>query len=422
MKKLFFIAIIILTSVFAKAQSTITIDSCYAMARLEYPLIKQKGLIEKTKEYNLSNVGRGYLPQINFNGQSTHQSDVTTIPISFHIPGINFSIPTVSKDQFNLHGEIDQTIYDGGVIKQQKATQIAAAGIQDENIEVQLYALRDRINQIYFGILLINEQLKQNDLTQKDLQNSIDRMQANVNNGTALSNNLYELRAAILLQKQNEISLKASHKAYLEMLSLFINKQFDENTMFETPHSVVVSETIHRPELSFFDFQKKNDDVQEKILKAANRPKFLFFFQGGYALPGLNGFNIDPAWYYITGLKLSWSVGGLYTLYNQRQLINIDRQTIDIQKEAFLFNTNLNLKQQGAEFSKLKQLIDIDTDIIIQRSAVKAISKAQLDNGVITIHDYLSELDAEDAAKQSLLLHKVQLLMDEYNYQNTAGN
>ncbi len=422
MKKITLTLLIIAISYFAEAQTTINLDSCYAKARQQYPLIKQKGLIEKTKEYNVTNAGRGYLPQVNFNGQATYQSDVTTIPISFHIPGVNTSVPTVSKDQFNVHGEVDQTIYDGGVIKQQKQSQIAAAGIQDENIEVQLYALKDRINQIYFGTLLIDAQVKQNEVTQKDIQNSIDRMQANVDNGRALSSNLYELKAAFLQQKQNEISMKASRKAYLDMLSLFINKQLDENTVLETPKTVTISESIHRPELSYYDYQKKNDDVQEKMLKATNRPKAMFFFQGGYALPGLNGFNVDPAWYYITGLKVSWSAGGLYTLHNQKQILNIDRQTIDVQKETFLFNTNLSLKQQSSEFIKLKQLIAIDNDIITQRTAVKDVSKAQLDNGVITVHDYLSELDAEDAAKQNLLLHQVQLLMDEYNYQNTSGN
>ena len=422
MKKITLTLLIIAISYFAEAQTTINLDSCYAKARQQYPLIKQKGLIEKTKEYNVTNAGRGYLPQFNFNGQATYQSDVTTIPISFHIPGVNTSIPTVSKDQFNVHGEVDQTIYDGGVIKQQKQSQIAAAGIQDENIEVQLYAMKDRINQIYFGTLLIDAQVKQNEVTQKDIQNSINRMQANVDNGRALSSNLYELKAALLQQKQNEISMKASRKAYLDMLSLFINKQLDENTELETPKSVTISESIHRPELSYYDYQKKNDDLQEKMLKATNRPKAMFFFQGGYALPGLNGFNVDPAWYYITGLKVSWSAGGLYTLHNQKQILNIDRQTIDVQKETFLFNTNLSLKQQSSEFIKLKQLIAIDNDIITQRTAVKDVSKAQLDNGVITVHDYLSELDAEDAAKQNLLLHQVQLLMDEYNYQNTSGN
>jgi len=423
MKKLLLIGIILGSSLLANSQVALTLDSCYTRARQQYPLIKQKDLIEKTKEYNVANAAKGYLPQVNFNGQATYQSAVTSISLTGLPPAFkNLSFPTPTKDQFNMHGEVDQTIYDGGMIKQQKQIQETNAGIHDQNIEVQLYALKDRINEIFFGALLIDEQLKQNDVTQKDLQNSIDRTQAAVNNGTVLTSTLNELQAEIYQQQQNRIALSSSRKAYMDMLSLFINKPLDENTVLETPHTVTVSDSIHRPELSFYEFQKKTDDVQERLLNAGNRPKLSAFFQGGYALPGLNGFDVNPAWYYITGIRLSWSLNGFYTLKNQRQLLEIDRSGLDIQKEDFIFNTRINLKQQSADMMKLQQMINKDNDIIGKRTAVKDASKAQMDNGVITVHDYIGEVDAEDAAKQNLLLHQIQLLMDEYNYQNTSGN
>ncbi|HTA82056.1 MAG TPA: TolC family protein [Bacteroidia bacterium] len=423
MKKLLLIGTILGATVLVNAQTTLTLDTCYARARQQYPLIKQKGLIEKTKEFSVANAAKGYLPQVNFNGQATYQSAVTSITISGLPPAFKgLSFPTPTKDQFNMHGEVDQTIYDGGTIKQQKQSQEVNAGIQDQNIEVQLYALKDRINQIFFGALLIDEQLKQNEVTQKDLQNSIDQMQAAVNNGTALNSSLEELQAELYQQQQNSIGLTASRKAYVDMLAIFINEQLDENTVFATPRNLAVSDSIHRPELSFYDFQKKNDDVQDKLLNAGNRPKFSAFFQGGYALPGLNGFDVNPAWYYITGVRLTWSLGGFYTLKNQRQLLEIDRQSLDVQKDDFIFNTRINLRQESADMIKLQQMINKDNDIISKRTAVKDASKAQMDNGVITVHDYISQLDAEDAAKQNLLLHQVQLLMDQYNYQNTSGN
>jgi len=422
MRKMILSGFIISVSVLAYGQSSLTIDTCYTLARQQYPLIKQMGLIEKTKEYSVSNAAKGYLPQVNFNGQATYQSAVTSIPINFTIQGTKFSIPTPTKDQFNVHGELDQTIYDGGMIKQQKQSQEVNADIQTQNINVQLYALKDRINQIFFGALLINEQLKQNDVTQKDLQNNVDKMQANVTNGTALASSLDELQADLIQQQENEISLKASRKAYLDMLSIFINRPLDENTILTTPPNVSVSDSIRRPELSFYEAQKKNDDVQNKLLSAGTRPKFSFFFQGGYAMPGLNGFDVDPAAYYITGFRLSWSLGNYYTLKNQRQLLNIDRQGIDIQKEDFVFNTRINIKQQSADMVKIAQLISKDNDIIGKRTKVKEAAKVQMDNGALTVHDYISDLDAEDAAKQNLLLHQVQLLMDQYNYQNTSGN
>lgn len=281
MKRAFFIIIALAGSVLTKSQTVLMLDTCYTLAKQHYPLINQLGLIEKSKEYSVSNAAKGYLPQVNFNGQATYQSAVTSITIS-GLPkafsGISF--PTPSLDQFNIHGEIDQAIYDGGMIKQQKQSQIVNADIQTQNIGVQLYALKDRINQIFFGALLINEQLKQNDLTQKDLQNNIDKMQANVTNGTALESSLDELQADLIQQQQNEISLKASRKAYLDMLSIFINRPLDENTILQSPGNITVSDSIRRPELSFYEAQKKNDDVQDKLLSSGNRPKFSFFFRG----------------------------------------------------------------------------------------------------------------------------------------------
>ncbi|HET6992614.1 MAG TPA: TolC family protein, partial [Bacteroidia bacterium] len=365
---------------------------------------------------------KGYLPQLSFNGQVTYQSDVTKIPISFSLPGVDLSIPTISKTQFNVHGEIDQTIYDGGAIKQQQQLYGANTDAQQQNIEVQLYALKDRVNQLYFGALLIEQQLKQNSLIQKDIQNSIDRMQVSVNNGVALKSNIDEMQAELFQQQQNEISLKATQKAYLDMLGLFINLPLDENTQLQAPLTLTVSDSIHRPELSFYDFQRKSNLIQARMLNVGLRPKFLFFFQAGYALPGLNGFNVDPAPFYITGLRLSWSLGNFYTIRNQRQLLNIDRQNIDIQRDLFLFNTHIALKQQNADIIKLQQMIDLDNNIISKRTAVKNAAKVQLDNGTTTVHDYISELDAEDQAKQNLLLHQMQLIMAEYAYRNTAGN
>ncbi|HTA28228.1 MAG TPA: TolC family protein [Bacteroidia bacterium] len=408
---------------YGQTAKTISLEDCYKLARQQYPLIKQRDLIEKTKDYTIQNAAKGYYPQLNINGQATYQSAVTTIAVGgLPAPFNNISFPTVSKDQFNVHGEVDQTIYDGGVIKQQKQADAASANVQEQNVEVQLYALKDRINQIYFGILLIDEQVKQNDLTQKDVQNSIDKMNEGVKNGTATTTNVSELDAELLQQQQNKIQLQASRKAYIDMLGLFINQPLDENTMLQIPVSIAVSDSIKRPELSFYDFQKKNDDAQEKILNSTNRPKFSAFFQGGYAMPGLDAFDVNPAPYYITGFRLSWSLGGYYTLKNQKQILEIDKQNIDVQKETFLFNTNLTLKQQNSDITKLHSMIDKDNDIISKRTEVKDASRIQLENGVITTHEYVSELDAEDQAKQSLLLHQVQLLLAEYSYQNTTGN
>ena len=399
---------------------SLTIDECYRLARKNYPLIKQRDLITKTKDYSVSNAAKGYLPAFSVNGQATYQSTVTSFPFTIPIKG--FTLPVYSKDQYKIYGELDQVIYDGGVIKNQKQTAEANEIIQQQSLEVELYALYDRVNQLFFGAIMLNDKIKKNDLLKQDVQNGIDKEKALLANGVAYRSSVDELTAQMLQTDQSRVELLATRKAYLNMLSLFINQPVDENTKVETPPVPAVSDTISRPELLSYDYQKKIYDLQGKLLITQLMPKFGLFLQGGYARPGLNPLSNNFQWYYIGGLKLSWNFGSLYTLKNQRQLLNLNRQTLDVQKETFLFNTNLTQKQQNSDIDKYLQLIKRDDEIVGLRSSVKNASAAQLENGVLSAHDYITEVNAEDEARQNLILHQIQLLQARYSYQNTTGN
>jgi outer membrane protein TolC len=188
------------------------------------------------------------------------------------------------------------------------------------------------------------------------------------------------------------------------------------------PLSPILTDSISRPELLSYDYQKKTADLQYKLLKAQLRPKLGFFVQGGYGRPGLNFLDNNFAWYYIGGLKLSWNLGSLYTLKNQRQILDNDKKTLDIEKETFVFNTTLTQKQQNADIAKYLELIKTDDAIIRMRESVKKAASAQLENGVLSAHDYITEVNAEDQARQNKILHEMQLLQTQYSYQNTVGD
>jgi outer membrane protein TolC len=403
---------------FSQQKQQLFLDSCYKTAREQYPLIKQRDLIERSRSYTVSNAAKGFLPQLSLSGQATYQSAVTEIDL----PIKGLTLPTFSKDQYKVYAEVDQTIYDGGAIKYQKEAATANADIQNQSLEVDLYALRDRIDQVYFGVLLQDEQLKQNDLLQKDIKNSIDLIRANVENGTAIASSLDELQAELLLQEQNRLQLVASRKTYLAMLGQFMNRTLPDNITLQIPAGLLMAEGVKRPELSLYDSRRKSYDVQDKILNASNRPHLSFFIQGGYGRPALNLFDNNFDTYYIGGFRFSWALGGMYTLKGQRQLLVVNRQTEDVQKETFLFNTKISLTQQQQDIQKLKDLISKDEEIIVKRVSITASDKARMENGVITVNDYITQLDKEDQAKQNLLLHQVQLLLTQYNYQTISGN
>ena len=398
----------------------LSIEQVYQLSTKNYPLIKQRALISKTKEYTVSNASKGLLPTFSISGQATYQSAVTNFP--FKIPIAGFTMPDYSKDQYKIYAEVDQVIYDGGVIKNQKQTSETNELIQQQNLEVELYALYDRVNQLFFGALLMNEQLKQNEIVKKDIQNGIDKAKALLANGTAYRSSVDELSAQLLQADQSRIELKANKKAYLDMLGLFINNSLDENTILEKPIAPVLIDSIRRPELLFYDYQKRTYDLQDELLKTQLRPKFNLFVQGGYGRPGLNMLSNDFSLYSIGGLRLNWNLGSLYTLKNQKELLNINRKSLDVQKETFLFNTNISQKQQSAEIIKYLDLLKNDNAIIALRESVKNAASAQLENGVLSAHDYITQVNAEDQARQNLILHQIQLLQSQYNYQNVIGN
>jgi outer membrane protein TolC len=418
MKRILFLFLAATISLLMHAQTSLhlTIEECYTLARQNYPLVKQQELIVKTKDYSVENASKGYLPQLNIGGQASYQSAVTEIPIK--LPNVT----TISKDQYKLYGELNQTVYDGGIIKTQKESLEANALVETQKLEVELKKLKDRVNQLFFGILMADEQLTQIELLKKDIQLGIDKTKASIANGTALKSSADALQAELLKAGQRTIETKATRKGLIDMLGLFINKTLDENIVLEKPAAVVISQTINRPELSLIDEQKKMVDVQTKILYAKNLPKVGLFLQAGVGRPALNMLNNDFAGYYIGGLRLNWPLSGLYTYRNEKTILGINSQLLDIQKETFLLNTNYVLKQQNSEITKLQELVQSDDAIIALRTKIKNTSVAQLENGVITSSDYMRELDAEDQARQNQLLHRVQLLMAQYNLKWTTEN
>jgi len=420
--KHFFLTLSICTVMFAVSAQTpkqLRLEDCYALARQNYPLIKRQQLITKSALYSIENASKGYLPQVSINGQATYQSNVTQVPVKLQ----NINIPALAKDQYKAYTEINQLVYDGGVIKLQKQALMAQSEIDKQQLEVDLYQLKSRINDLFFGILIANEEIAQVDTVKRDVQLGLDKTNASIANGTALKSNADVLKAELLKDDQHSIELKATRLAYIQMLGLFINQPLDELTLLEKPApTTTVSSTISRPEMAYYDAQKTLFDVQSKSINAKNLPKLGLFFEGGYGRPGLNMLQNSFSSYYVSGIKLSWSLSGYYTSRKEKAILAMNKKSADYQKETFLLNTNLQLKQQASEQAKHEALVKTDDEIIALRGKIKNTSLAQLANGVINANDYLREVNAEDQAKQNQTLHSIQLLMAQYNQKTTSGN
>lgn len=406
----------------AQTYDKLSIDSCYAMAKRNYPLVKQYDLIEQSKNYSLDNVSKGYLPQVNIGGHATYQSDVTQPTLNQNLPGELPLFETISKDQYKIYGELVQPITELFTLSNQKDVVEINAQVETQKLEIELYSLRERINQVYFGILLIDRQLEQNEIVRKDIQAGIKRTTAAIENGIALKSSLNLLKAELLKVEQNGIELTAGRKSYADMLSLFIGAPVTSNTDIQRPVMPSFSTVIERPEIEMFDRQKQVFDIQGNIVNSRNLPRFSLFFQTGMGRPALNMLSNDIDFFYIGGLRLNWNLASFYTANKEKELFEFSKRKLDVQKETFLFNTELTVKKQFNEVAKIESLIRTDNEIIALREDIKTTSQSQLANGVITSNDYVSYVNAEDKARQNLLLHQTQLLMVLYNNKATTGN
>jgi len=430
MNRYIFLLLLALSFLNSSAFGQLSIDQCQDKARKNYPQIKQYNLIEQTSAYNISNANKGYLPQLSFSAQATYQSDVTEIPASLgqmlsQLTGQNITIASMSKDQYKMVAELSQTIWDGGMISSQKEQIKANTELEKQKLEVDLYTINERVNQIYFGILALNEQRVQIDLLQKELQTNYEKVKAYMQNGVANQADLDMIRVEQLKVKQKNAELISLQKSYREMLAIMIADTTALTAALDKPvfDTNISSELeIKRPELKLFDAQTNLFASQEKIIRAGNLPKLGVFGQGGYGNPGLNMFNPGFTPYYILGAKLTWNFSGLYSQGNHLQKIALNKQTVASQKETFLFNTNLKVVNAQNEIEKINEQIKSDDEIIALRKNIKKAAEVKVENGTLTVTDLIREINAESTAIQEKALRQIQLSMAVYNLKNITNN
>jgi outer membrane protein TolC len=402
----------------AQERQRLTLQEAFDLAEKQYPLTGQKALVRQTESLTLQNLNTGYLPQVTINGQASYQSDVTRISVP--LPG--FKIPEQPKDQYRAVADVSQLLYDGGIIRSQKEIQRRTTEVEEDRVGVELHGLKARVNQLYFSILYHDELLKQTALAARDVQIGIEKVRPQVENRVVLRSNLQLLQAQLLQMEQRTIEIKAARKGLIDALALFLKQPLDEGVQLEAPASVTAADTvITRPEVRLLESQSRLLAGQERLIGARNSPKASAFVQGGYGRPGLNMLSNEFKSFYIGGVRFTWPLGGLYNTRRDRQLIYINRQSVDLQKETFLLNTRAQLQQQKADIDRYEALVTSDGQIIELRRQITEAAKAQLDNAVITANDYLLQVNAEDAARQALILHRLQLLQAQTNYAITSG-
>jgi outer membrane protein TolC len=439
MKKIILIMLIIILPAcpdlsvgFAYSQDKLTLEDCYKLAVEKYPLSKQKKLLVSINKLEQDNTSKNWLPKLDLNAQATYQSEVTKVNVTMpeiQIPGGNtlqipeLDIPVPSKDQYKLTLDFSQMIYDGGITSANKKFTDVSNQANIQSVEVNLYKLKERINQVYFASLLLQENLNQINLMKQNITERIKVMESAVKNGVALQSNLDYLNAEMLKLEQKEIELETGRKTALASLSSLIMAPLDDETELEIPDVAINSEQqISRPELKLFELQEKSIGASSDIVDSKRMPKIFGFGQFGYGRPALNMLSNDFNTFYFVGLKFTWNIWDWGLKKNNLESIILKEEIVKSNREVFDRNLKIVLDKELNEIKKYEDMILKDDEIINLKTKITKTSASKLDNGVINSSDYISDLNEEIQAKINRQSHKIQLIQAKINYKTLSGN
>ena len=400
-----------------------TLEECQLAAEKNYPIIKQYDLISQTTQLTIQNIMKGWLPQIAITAQATYQSDVASWPESMKATFQQFGINMkgLSKDQYKIGIDLQQTMYDGGTISSMRSIARQEEKVQKAQVETNLYQVRKRVNEMYFSLLLLNEQIQLNNDVKALLLSSEKKLASMLKGGTIATSDFENIKAERLSVEQQNESLKSQQQMLQHLLSTFCGIKVS-NVQKPAPFETTIS-TNKRPEMLLFDNQLQLSSIKEKALNSQVRPKLGIFAQGFYGYPGLNMFEdmMNRKWSLngMVGVKLSWNVGALYSLKNDKAKLRLQREMTENAREIFLFNNQLEEIQQNENIKRYHTMKQADDEIIMLRTNIRKAAESKLSHGIIDINNLLREINNENAAKIQQTIHDIEMLKEMYNLKYT---
>ena len=403
-----------------------TLEECQRAAEQNFPLIRQYGLIEKTTDLNVANIQKGWLPQVSASAQATLQSDVPAFPDEFQklYQQMGITMEGLERDQYRVGIDVQQTVYDGGSIKSQKEIARRQGELQSRQNEVTMYNVRRRVNEMYFSLLLIDEQIQLNADLQTVLEGNEKKLAAMLKGGTAAESDWKKVRAERLNVVQQMTGLKSQRTALVRMLSTFCAMEVNRLVKPEIPENTGSTVNL-RPELKTIDAQLRLADAKEKALDATLMPRLGVFAQGYYGYPGYNMFEDMTgrklSWNGIIGARLTWNIGALYSRKNDKAKLQAERETAEANRERFLLDNKMEQIQQNENISRYRQLMTDDEEIISLRSSIRKAAESKLAHGIIDVNDLVREINSENKARVEQCIHEIEMLKEIYNLKITTG-
>ncbi|MEC5166607.1 outer membrane protein TolC [Flavobacterium sp. PL11] len=414
MKNNFILLYLIFIPMISNAQQNLTLKECYNLVTKNYPLAKQNQLLQSKSDNEIESLNKGKLPKIDLNAQATYQSDVIGFPAA--IPGTS----PINKDQYRATIDLNQLIYNGGMIAANAKLKQAQTKTQQQQVEVSLYQLKSRINQHYFAILLLQEKKSLLVSKNKLLLSKVKEVQSGVKFGAILPASELILEAEILKIKQQITEIQFENTKMIQNLSELTFTEFESDIVVVQPQFVNQSINV-RPEIAFYDLQNQQIELTKNTLAKSILPKINAFGQGGYGNPGLNMLDNSFQPFFVVGVKANWNILDWGKNKTDQKVLDISKAIIGTEKETFELNNKMQLQEMESDINKTEQLLQTDAEVIVIREKIAASANAQMKNGVITTSEYLVEVTNLFEAKNSLKTHEVQLAAAKANLEIIKG-
>ena len=415
-KKLLLLSVLAVLFPAVRAQS---LEECRQAAEHNYPIIRQYDLIARTTELTVRNIQKAWFPQISVTAQGSYQNKVTAWPENLQglFAQMGLQLQGLSRDQYKVGIDVRQTLFDGGTIGSRREIARGEGAVQAAQTEVDLYKIGQRVHEMYFALLLLDEQLRLNADINALLRSNEQQLAAMLKSGTASAGDFENVKAERLSAEQQQTELLSQRQTLQRLLSLFCGIPVDSIRRPAVPN--LPSGENKRPELRLFDRRLQLTDAQEKAVDAQLLPQLGLFAQGYYGNPGLNLFEDMMkrrwSWNGIAGLKLTWNLSALYTHRNEKSKLRVQRELIENARQQFLFNNRLDETQQSENVRRFRAIAQRDGEIIALRTAVRKAAESKLAHGIIDVNGLLREINKENAAKTQQAIHEIDMLKAMYD-------
>ncbi|MCB0578730.1 MAG: TolC family protein [Phaeodactylibacter sp.] len=388
----------------------ISLADCYEKAQAHYPLYGQTALLEQANAIQLERIRKERLPEISWNAQASLQSEVVEFPFQLPLPPGESALD-LPLYRIQTTADLQYTIYDGGLSEARQKAETAQLAADRQQVQVELDKLKPQVNQLVFGILMQRERMEILRTSQATIENKVETLEASLRHGVVLPADIDKLRVEILRLESEIEQAQGTIRGLAASLSELTGEPLTAETEFLLPEMqpAPAALDINRPELALFNYQRESILAREDMIAAARRPKVGAFLQAGFGAPNpLNFFDESLSPFAMGGVKFSWKIFDWGQSDRDRQLLTLKSHLVDQQRETFEANIDRVDGKYREDIATLEKLMQRDEEIARLQESILGQVSSQMEQGVATSSDYITQANALAQARLNRQLHELQ--------------